>query len=77
MDKLTRKPLVLAALALAACGGGGGDAAADRAGAAAGPEVPEAERYGGTAVAALGQDISDINPLTSTDNNANQMNMFV
>ncbi len=72
MTNFRTAPLLLLALGLAACGGdrSGGTPADD-------PDVPEAERFGGTVVAALGQDISDINPLTSTDNNANQMNMFV
>ncbi|HEX8273023.1 MAG TPA: ABC transporter substrate-binding protein [Longimicrobiaceae bacterium] len=73
MTKPRALPALLVALALAACGGDRG--AADSAG--GDPQVPEAERFGGTAVAALGQDIADINPLTSTDNNANQVNMFV
>lgn len=71
MKNLAAIPLLLAALSLAACGGDAASREGDD------PEVPEAERYGGTAVAALGQDISDINPLTATDHNANQMNMFV
>jgi peptide/nickel transport system substrate-binding protein len=72
MRKFFALPFLALALASAACGGdaprdgGGGD-----------PQVAEEERYGGTAVAALGQDISDINPLTSSDYNANQLSMFV
>lgn len=73
MTKLTTAAILLLLLPLAACGGDRGSAGPS----GGDPEVPEAERFGGTAVAALGQDIADINPLTSTDNNANQMNMFV
>lgn len=72
MKNLASIPLLLTALSLAACGGG--DSPEQRAG--ADPDVPEAERYGGTAVATLGQDVSDINPLTSADANATQLNTF-
>src|SRR5687767_13826745 len=63
---------------LAACGGGDRQARGGGADStAAEPDVPEAERYGGTAVVALGADISDMNPVTSADNNANNVQMFV
>jgi peptide/nickel transport system substrate-binding protein len=71
--------LSLFALALlAACGGGdapekGG--APKRAGGE--PDVPEAQRYGGTLVmGAIGR-IPDMNPLTSSDNTANQVQQYV
>ena len=70
-----RRPVVLAALLallpLAACGGEGG------AGNEAGAEVAEEERYGGTLVVGLINDVPDISPLTSTDHNANQLQQFV
>jgi peptide/nickel transport system substrate-binding protein len=75
-----RSTLSLLALALlAACGGDAPrrDAAAGRATDANEPEVPEAQRYGGTAVVALGADVSDVNPITSADINANNFQMFV
>jgi peptide/nickel transport system substrate-binding protein len=76
------RTLSLLALALlAACGGGDRDAAprgaAGEKAAADGPEVPEAQRYGGTAVVALGADVADVNPITSADANANNFQMFV
>jgi peptide/nickel transport system substrate-binding protein len=58
---------------LAACTGsedGRADSSIDEA-------VPEAERYGGTAVVAAIGDIPDINPLTSTDHTSAQVRMFV
>lgn len=57
---------LLLPLALAACGDSGG-------GANAGAEVPEAERYGGTATIGLFGDISSLNSLTSSDANANNV----
>lgn len=75
---MTTTRLSLLALALlAACGGGDDQKGRPRAAADDGPEVPEAERFGGTAVVALPSDISDISPLTSTDNNANNVQTFV
>jgi peptide/nickel transport system substrate-binding protein len=56
---------------LAACG----DAAPRPGG--AGADVPESERYGGTAVVTNLADIPDINPLTSTDHAASQIQQFV
>lgn len=76
MKTETRRLLLLALLAcasLAACGEGD---AADR-GADDDPNVPEEERFGGTAVVAAIGDIPDINPLTSTDHTANQIQQFV
>lgn len=61
---------------LLACGGdgagGGGEGLQ-----ALEESVAEEERYGGTAVVASINDISDLNPLTSTDHNSNQLRMFV
>lgn len=57
--------LLFGALALAACGGdraGGADAAAN---------VPEAERYGGTAVIGTFGDLQPLNSLTASDYNTN------
>ncbi len=42
-----------------------------------GDDVPEAERYGGTAVVGLINDIPDMSPLTSTDHNASQIQTHV
>jgi peptide/nickel transport system substrate-binding protein len=72
-----RIPFLLALSLLAACGGGG-DARPQGGGQAAGePDVPEAQRFGGTAVVALAADVTDVNPLTSADVNANNFQMFV
>lgn len=74
------RTLFLPALVLLAACGGGGDApprAGGEKAAADGPEVPEAQRYGGTAVVALGADVTDVNPITSADVNANNFQMFV
>ncbi|HET6232849.1 MAG TPA: ABC transporter substrate-binding protein [Longimicrobiaceae bacterium] len=65
-------PLLALAL-LAACGGGGG--AASRSG--AGADVPEAQRFGGTAVVSAIGEIPDVNPLTSSDQSGNNVQMFV
>ncbi|HEX8395606.1 MAG TPA: ABC transporter substrate-binding protein [Longimicrobium sp.] len=69
-------PLLALAL-LAACGDGADARRTAGGGAADGPEVPEAQRFGGTGVVALGADITDMNPLTSADNNANNIQSFV
>jgi peptide/nickel transport system substrate-binding protein len=42
-----------------------------------GAEVPESERYGGTAVVTNLADIPDVNPLTSTDATASQIQQYV
>ena len=59
-------------LLLTACGGdaeaGGDDVDVD---------VPEAQRYGGTAVVGAIGDIPDINPLTSTDYTSDQIEQYV
>ncbi|HWK90509.1 MAG TPA: ABC transporter substrate-binding protein [Longimicrobium sp.] len=68
---------LLAAVLLAACSGGGGDRPAGTQKGEREPEVAEKDRYGGTAVVALQSDISDVNPLTSSDNVANQVEMYV
>jgi hypothetical protein len=58
------------------CGGAcNGDAGEDAA--RLGADVPEEERYGGTAVIGSIGDIPDVNPLTSTDHTANQVQQFV
>lgn len=58
---------ILSILALAACGQGGD------AGRAVAGDVPEAERYGGTAVIATIADLQSMNALTSSDNNSNSI----
>lgn len=70
---------LLALALLAACGGDGGEAPAKGGGGQAprGDDVPEAQRFGGTAVVALGADVTDVNPVTSADANANNFQMFV
>jgi peptide/nickel transport system substrate-binding protein len=65
--------LALLLAPLAACGGdAGGDGGADLE-----EGVPEAERYGGTAVVGAIGDIPDINPLTASDHTSAQVRMFV
>ncbi|HKP74619.1 MAG TPA: ABC transporter substrate-binding protein [Longimicrobiaceae bacterium] len=64
---------------LAACGG---DSGARNGGAAKqapdhDAQVPEAQRFGGTLVVATIGEIPDVNPLTSTDYNANQWQQYV
>lgn len=54
---------------LSACGGGDSSQAFE--------DLPEEERYGGTAVIAYISDIPDINPLTSTETLASEMQQFV
>lgn len=77
----TRTPFLLALALLAACGGDGGGGARPKGGAdrqaANEPQVPEAQRYGGTLVLGAIGAIPDINPLTSTDHTANQVQQFV
>jgi peptide/nickel transport system substrate-binding protein len=65
--------LALLLLPLAACGGDAdGDSGVD-----VDEAVPEAERYGGTAVVGAIGDIPDINPLTASDHTSAQVRMFV
>ena len=80
-DTIFKLSAVLALAVLAACGGGG-----DRKGGGGGggaeqaenlPDVPEAQRRGGTLVVGAIGDIPDINPMTSTDHTANQIQQFV
>jgi peptide/nickel transport system substrate-binding protein len=69
-------PALLALAALAACGGG--DDGRKAKGAEPGDaEVPEAQRFGGTAVVGAIGDMPDMNPLTSTDHTANQVQQYV
>ncbi len=74
------RALSLLALALLAACGGDGDArpkgGADKQ-ASNEPNVPEAERFGGTIVLGAIGAIPDMNPLTSTDHTANQVQQFV
>lgn len=76
--KTTRLSLLALSLLLAACGGGdapgrggAGKQAADE------PQVPEQQRFGGTAIVATIGEIPDINPLTSTDHTSDQIEQFV
>lgn len=76
--KIRTFSLLALGVLLAACGGDDAGAPADGAARAEdGPQVPEAERYGGTAVVALAADVADVNPVTSADVNANNFQMFV
>lgn len=79
MKRIEQAAAALLLALLAACGGG--DDAGQKGGAGKGADqdasVPEAQRFGGSAVVTLGQDMADINPLTSADNNSNQVQMFV
>lgn len=75
--KTNRLSLLALSLLLAACGGGDAPAKGGTGAQAGEPDVPEAERFGGTAVVALGADVGDMNPLTSSDANANNVQMFV
>jgi peptide/nickel transport system substrate-binding protein len=72
---------MLALALLAACDSGGAkDAPVDREGkqtADRDAAIPEAERRGGTVIVAAIGDVPDINPLTSTDYNANQWQQYV
>jgi peptide/nickel transport system substrate-binding protein len=76
--KITQHGSLLVLALLAACGGG--DAAAkssEPTRAANEPEVPRAQRYGGTIVVGAIGAIPDMNPLTSSDNTGNQVQQFV
>lgn len=70
-------PFLMALALLAACGGEGRGGDAKRGAGDDGPDVPEAQRFGGTAVVALQSDVTDMNPVTSSDANANNLQMFV
>jgi hypothetical protein len=70
MPKTRTLALTLATALLAACGSN------DRGGAAF-DELPEEQRYGGTAVIGSISDIPDINPLTSTETLASEMQQHV
>ncbi|HEX6039414.1 ABC transporter substrate-binding protein [Longimicrobium sp.] len=76
---MKQRSLSLLALALLAACGGGNDAARPKGGgqAADEPSVPEQQRYGGTIVIGAIGAIPDMNPLTSTDHTANQVQQFV
>lgn len=74
----TTKHLSLLALALlAACGGDAPAKGGEQKRAANEPEVPEAQRYGGTIVVGAIGAIPDMNPLTSSDNTGNQVQQYV
>lgn len=76
--KITQHVSLLALALLAACGGGDAPAkGGEQKRAAAEPEVPEAQRYGGTIVLGAIGPIPDINPLTSSDHTANQVQQYV
>ncbi len=71
MLKNHRSPLFAALFVLlAACGGGGG-------GGSAFEDAPEEDRYGGTAVIGSISDIPDINPLTSTETLAAEVQQHI
>jgi peptide/nickel transport system substrate-binding protein len=61
----------LAALSLAACPGGDSD------GRLGSDDVPEQDRYGGTAVIGAISDIPDMNPLTSTETLASEVQQHI
>jgi peptide/nickel transport system substrate-binding protein len=64
-------------LLLAVVLGGGCGADSGGAGGSGEADVPEADRYGGTAVVGLINDMPDLSPLTSTDHNAAQIQQYV
>lgn len=75
----TRQHLsLLALLLLAACGGGDAPAkGGEQKRASNEPDVPREQRYGGTIVLGAIGAIPDMNPLTSTDHTANQVQQYV
>ncbi len=75
--KHTIARLALAALPLVAACSGGDEPSGGAAKGAAADEVPQAQRYGGTAVVGAIGDIPSLNPLTSTDHTSNQVQQFV
>ena len=83
MTRTERTAGALLLAALAACGGGGDGRQAkggnDTAGETAQRDAatPEARRFGGTIVVGVSSDMPDMNPLTSTDHNTNQIQQFV
>lgn len=68
----SRHYLALGAVLFSLTGCGGGDSGSSEL-----QEVPEADRYGGTAVVGMGADIADMNPLTSSDAYASEIQQFV
>jgi peptide/nickel transport system substrate-binding protein len=76
--KIKQHVSLLALALLAACGGGDAPKGGPQKGARADePEVPQAQRYGGTIVVGAIGAIPDMNPLTSSDNTGNQVQQFV
>ncbi|HEU4882092.1 MAG TPA: ABC transporter substrate-binding protein [Longimicrobium sp.] len=77
--KIKQHVSLLALALLAACGGGGDAKGGPQKGAANAnePDVPQAQRYGGTIVVGAIGAIPDMNPLTSSDNTGNQVQQYV
>ena len=67
-----RHHLAQGAVVFSLVGCGGGDSAETEI-----QEVPEADRFGGTAVVGMQADIADMNPLTSSDAYASEIQQFV
>jgi peptide/nickel transport system substrate-binding protein len=72
-----RSPFAHSALAILASALLGACVGEDPDGVGVDDDLPEEERYGGTAVVAIGADIPDVNPLTSTDAMASEIQQFV
>lgn len=70
MKRSLATALLLTSAALSACGDGGNSSATYE-------DVPEAERYGGTAVIGYISDIPNVNPLTSTETLATDLQEHV